>query len=272
MKTPKPLYQAVTAVAALTALSLTACAPDDDPAEFEDNDADATETEPAGDVEEGDVEETEASEDENGEDEPDAENGSGEDPAAADDDAADSAGSSGQPNDVTLGIDDALQTITYPMTSGRDGEITMGIQSPVVNEQGMLLTVTFIPDYDDSDGTWRFHDDMHNGRNIDVHLLPLISDRANFKSYYVPNTDGDKLDGWLSYNREPWVSTVDTSPASGEVVSLWAYFPAPEDDIDVVDIAVVPGVQEFRDVPVEWGDFESDDFYGESESEDGDDE
>ena len=30
-------------------------------------------------------------------------------------------------------------------------------------------------------------------------------------------------------------------------------FPTPEDDIETVDIAVIPGMQEFRDVTIDWG-------------------
>jgi len=65
--------------------------------------------------------------------------------------------------------------------------------------------------------------------------------------------------GWLSgaHAGGAWASAIgDVEVRSGEQYLHWAYFPAPEDDIDTVDVAVIPGAQEFRDVHIDWGDAE----------------
>lgn len=208
-------------------LALTACAPENEAAEFEDAEETADVSEEEGPAE--DTQEDDASEDR---------------------------------EDVTLEPEEAIENITYAFQDeDHDGEITMGLHGLEVGDQGMLLTVSFVPEYDESEDVLEFGE-MHD-TSLD-YLLPLVSDRENFKAYYVPHTgEGGPgamqdypMSGWsTSTAGEAWASEIGGREApSGEPMVLSTYFPIPEDDIDTVDIAVVPGVQEFTDVQIDWGD------------------
>lgn len=162
------------------------------------------------------------------------------------------------PKDVTLQLDDAQQTISYPM-QGHDGEITMGIFAPEVQGETMLVSVVFEPVFaDENDEEGVKFKELHNDSPGAV-LMPVVSDRENFKAYHVPRETTNQFaqgGGWAGgmFADGTWASAIgDVEVRSGEQYLHWAYFPAPEDDIDTVDIAVIPGMQEFRDVPIEWG-------------------
>ncbi|MCT1605883.1 hypothetical protein M3B43_00830 [Nesterenkonia massiliensis] len=245
-------HQAVVGAGTLSLLLLSGCSPDDS-AEFQDAD-------PAAETAETSVEP----------DEPDTEADSEEEPgdAAPGEEEAEHSSAS---TDSTLNHEDAVDTITYPIasSSGIEGEISMGLHSLEVTDQGMLLTMSFVPDYDDSDGPARFFDGLHTAGNIDSYLLPAVNDRQNMKAYYVPNAEGEHLSGWTYFRTEPWASSMDIHVRSGETAVLWAYYPVPEDEIDTVDVAVMPGVQDFRDVQINWGDYEPGD-YGNAAEVDGD--
>lgn len=245
---------------AIAALTLAACGPDDDeaPAEFEEEAQASAEMEPAG--------ETEEAQQDDSEEAPEADTDSEE--GDEDEDDAEAPQTS---TDSTLNHEDAVDTITYPIStdSGIEGEISMGLHSLEVTDQGMLLTMSFVPEYDDSDGPARFFDGLHTARSIDTHLLPVVNDRANLKAYYVPNEAGRHSSGWVPGNREAWASQLNIRPRSGETVAFWAYYPVPEDDIDTVDIAVMDGVQDFREVEIDWGSYGPGD-YGDTAGEDDD--
>lgn len=177
----------------------------------------------------------------------------------------------GSSTDSTLNHEDAVDTITYPIasSSGIEGEISMGVRSWEVTDQGMLLTMSFVPDDDDSDGPVRFFDGLYIAGNIDSYLLPAVNDRRNMKAYYVPDAEGEHLSGWTYFRTESWASSMDIHVRSGETAVLWAYYPVPEDKVDTVEVAVMPGVQDFRDVQINWGDYEPGD-YGNAAEVDGD--
>src|SRR5690625_872619 len=161
------------------------------------------------------------------------------------------------PTNVTRHMDDAVQTITYPM-QGHDGEITMGILPPEVQGEAMLVSIIFEPEFADDEDTEgvRFRD-LH-GDSANTVLMPVVSDRENFKAYHVPRETTNQFvqgGGWTggSFGTGTWASPIgDVEVRSGEQYLHWAYFPAPEDDIDTVDVAVIPGMQEFRDVEIDW--------------------
>lgn len=161
------------------------------------------------------------------------------------------------PEDVTLQLDDAEQTISYPM-QGYDGEITMGIFTPKVQGETMIVSVVFEPVFADEDEDGVKFKELHHDTPNAV-LMPVVSDRENFKAYHVPRETTNQHaqgGGWAGgmFADGTWASAIgDVEVRSGEQYQHWAYFPAPEDDIDTVDIAVVPGMQEFRDVPIDWG-------------------
>lgn len=176
--------------------------------------------------------------------------------AAESDSAADQ-----EPTDVTRQMNDALQTITYPM-QGHEGEITMGIFAPEVQGETMLVSMLFEPEFDDEETEGVQFRKLHGEPAKNV-LMPVVSDRENFKAYHVPRETTNEFvqgGGWTggSFGAGTWASTIgDVEVRSGEQYVHWAYFPAPEDDIDTVDIAVIPGVQEFRNIEIDWGSTQS---------------
>ena len=162
-----------------------------------------------------------------------------------------------EPTDVTRSMDDAVQTITYPMQD-HEGEITMGILTPEVQGDAMLVSIVFEPEFaDDTTDGVKFRD-LH-GKSANSVLMPVVSDRENFKAYHVPRETTNQFvqgGGWTggSFGTGTWASAIgDVEVRSGEQYMHWAYFPTPEDDIETVDIAVIPGMQEFRDVTIDWG-------------------
>lgn len=160
------------------------------------------------------------------------------------------------PQDVTASMDDAVQTITYPMQD-HDGEITMGMLSLEVQGESMQVSVVFEPQFDNEDDTAEFSK-LH-GETGSV-LAPAVNDRENMKAYNVPRKTTNphvQGGGWLGGSFAPgtWASAIgDVEVRSGGQYVHWANFPVPEDDIETVDVSVVPGAQEFRDVEINWGD------------------
>lgn len=254
-KETRPFW-AISGLALSGMLALSACAPDES-AEFDD-----TETEATSETEETETPET--AEEENNDDDSqgtpasesegeDAESGnqeSDEDETSTEDEEARS--SAGSAQDV---LDQAQETITYSLPEV-DGEMTMGIQELTASEEGMLLTVTFVPEYDDSDELMTLYQLHGRNETLETVLLPGVNDRENFKQYFVPmNHSPQRAQGWVSAGNDAWATQLGgVGLASGEPFTLWAYFATPEDEVDTVDVSVVPGAEEFRDVEITWAD------------------
>lgn len=171
----------------------------------------------------------------------------------------------GSGEDTTPDPDEALQSVTYTMTGPTQGEMTMALHGVEVGEEGMLITVTFTPEYEQDGEPAHFIEDMHNPSraNIAAYLMPVVSDRENLKAYYVPVEVPERAGGgWGTRSDNAWASDVDVHVHSGDTLTMWAYVPTPEDDIDTVDVSVVPGAPEFRDVEIEWGDHSPADHSG----------
>lgn len=171
----------------------------------------------------------------------------------------------GSGEDTTPDPDEALQSVTYAMTGPTQGEMTMALHGVEVGEEGMLITVTFTPEYEQGGEPAHFIEDMHNPSraNIAAYLMPVVSDRENLKAYYVPVEVPERAGGgWGTRSDNAWASDVDVHVHSGDTLTMWAYVPTPEDDIDTVDVSVVPGAPEFRDVEIEWGDHSPADHSG----------
>ena len=229
-------------VAALAALALTACATDDDAAEFEDAEA-ASQAQSADD-----------NGDQTQQEEP-ASNGA-EDEEAANTESAE--GGPTQAEDASRHPDNAQQVTTYPLPEV-EGEMTMGLQTLVAGDEGLLLSVSFVPEYEDEDPLTMF--ELHGPRGStgnNAYLLPTLSDRQNFKQYYVPTPEPrHRAQGWAGRSADAWATQLEGfGLRSGEVFTMWAYFPLPEDDIETVDVSVVPGAPEFQDVEIDWGDLQ----------------
>lgn len=223
-------------------LALSACAPEEGTEDAPEETEAVSDTEP---VEDEEVDEDSAA---------------GDEDAPAEDEAENNYSAPTDTSDISH--EDALDTVSYEFTSPEaDGEIEIGLHGLDVGEEGMLLTVSFVPEYDDSAGPQEFRA-MHE--TYGQYLLPMVSDRDNFKAYYVPKASEERTGGMSSEPEAGWVGNLageawaseigENLVASDQTLVLWAYFPIPEDDIDTVDVAVVPGAPEFKDVEINWGD------------------
>lgn len=217
------LWRTVPGVAVLAALALTACAPEDDPAEFEETEAAAqTEEQP----QEATEDPAEATETEDESDEGEA--GAPSEPDAEVSEAADTE------------VGDPIDTMTVPMADDL-GEVTIGLHSLVHKGDAMVLMLSFTPDLEVRDET-RVQDMFGLGASSGYGLRPTLHDRENLKRYSVMGVGtGDR--GWQS------AATADIP--DGEPGYHWAHFAAPEDDIDSLSISVVPGAPEFEDVEIQ---------------------
>lgn len=230
-------WRTVPGVAALAALALTACVPDDDAAEFEDSEpaAQTQATGGGGEPGEDDGEQTQQEEPAEAE----ATDTESADAEAAQEEDGDT---SGNAEDVTLDPADALQTYAYPIAheSGEvEGEITVGVHAVTVEGETMQLQLSFTPDYEEpEDGPVQFNALHARGQNLGnaQWLRPIIADRENLNSHHVLQWDaGAHNNYWmtmLGYSGEGLFA-----PA-GEAVPFFAYFAAPQDPIDQVDVSL----------------------------------
>lgn len=232
MTTCKPLCQAVTALAAVTVLTLTACAPDEDSAEFEDPEQ-VTQTQE--DDEETVTDEPEDADD--AEDEAAAAGNADEDSAAEDESNEQTEGASSSTG--PLNPEDAIETITHEVPGDSSTSVEVGFHGLRVEGEVMLLELSFTGEFYGSQPMNVYS--MLGGTAI----YPELNDRQNLKQYTVIGS---------GHNR--W-STPATNSAShyesGQTAPYWAYYAAPVDDIETITVSVIPGSVEFEDVEIEWG-------------------
>lgn len=216
-------------LAALAALMLTACAPDED-AEFEDG-------EPA----------SQTQEDENSDEAEDSEEESGNEASGGEDAGEDAEGGAVQTSEGLIDPEDATHTVEYSIpNSDIDGTITLGLHHLEVKGNTMELLLTFTPEFDQHDAVRLYH--LH-GNNSSL-ARPSLADRENLKRYSPLMGPGS----------QPWATdVVGPRVNSGETLVFWATFAVPEDDIDVINVGI-PAAPEFEDVEIDWGDGEPADY------------
>ncbi|WP_413544245.1 hypothetical protein [Citricoccus nitrophenolicus] len=203
-------------ITALTALTLTACSGESEPAGF---------TEPAGQTS------AQASS---------VEGGSAATPEGQEEDAvaADGAGSS------TVDPADAVETVTYDIqTEGIDGTMTVGLHHLRRDGETMELLLTYTPEFQGRDAyaLWELHAKNH------AMVAPSLFDRENLKKYSILRTAG----GWD--NGQVWATPHNVAElASGETQAYWANFAAPEDDVETLNVGLPAGA-EFEEVTIEEG-------------------
>ncbi|WP_156837305.1 hypothetical protein [Nesterenkonia alba] len=139
----------------------------------------------------------------------------------------------GEPVDTTRDPDEASQTLTYPFAEG-EGEMTVGAYPLQVDGDFMLLTLVFVPDYDDSEEVLTFNA-MHghsDGAGSGLKwFAPILADRENLKAYHVLNYGRGRADRWIS-------SMVNQTLEDGEPYFLFAYYAAPQDDVEAMDVTM----------------------------------
>lgn len=145
------------------------------------------------------------------------------------------------PVDTTpVGPEDALHTITYDLPGAderAEATVTVGLHSLRQEGEVLALELSFTPHFR-GDGEYSIYE-MHDRNSITM----VLNDRQNLKQYTVLGSGGGSR-GWQT-------DTGPLNPAakSGQTLMYWAYFAAPEDDIDTISVGV--GQVEFTDVVIE---------------------
>ena len=126
-------------------------------------------------------------------------------------------------------------TLTYPAHGVSGGEVTLDVYPVEVQDRVMRLALVFYPEYDGEDVD--FHE-LHNletsGQDwVNQELRPELIDREHFKKYEVirPHRSQDP-DGHVQWGRE----VLEAQMPSTEPFVWWGFLPAPEDEIDVIDL------------------------------------
>lgn len=232
------ILKAGAGLALVGALALSACAPDDDPAAFEETEpASADEsTEEATAEEEPEDEETEEPEG-NTETESDLESEDEDDMPEGEDEGADGA----EDNDASTGPldpEDAIETVVYEVPGESGTTIEVGLHDLRIVDEVMLLELSFTGEFYGEDAQ-----NIYNMFNL-VAIYPELNDRENLKQYTV-----------IGSGQNRW-STPSTNSGqayeSGQTAPYWAYYAAPVDDIDTITVTVLPGAIEFEDVEIDW--------------------
>lgn len=220
------------ATAALLIGTLTGCT-NDDPAEFE------TATEPVTSTPEGRDDGAAEGDDENeGEETETADGGAAAAGRDEEENERDGSASDGEPTPASSvrGPDEAIETITYDLPED-SAEVIVGLHTLRVEGEVMLLELSFTPQ--NGRGTYGFNN-LNQGRT----LMPLLNDRENLKQYSVLGSGGNR---WASNT-----TVSGTRIENGQTIMYYAYYAAPEDDIDTINISVIDGLVEFTDAEIEW--------------------
>lgn len=149
-----------------------------------------------------------------------------------------------------LGLGEPDSTLDYPAQGVSGGEVTLDVYPVEVQDQVMRLALVFYPDYDGEPL------DFHEVHDLDTsgddwpnqELSPELIDREYFKKYEVirPHRSLDP-DGHVQWGRE----VLEAQMPSGEPFIWWGFLPAPEDEIDVIDLELPQlDVPTFSDVEV----------------------
>lgn len=214
-----------TGIGLIGLLLLSACAPDA-PADNETEEEAPEASEDAG-PEPEETDESEPEEDEESE-EPGAEDESGEDEESVEEMRLDFI--------EELGLGEPDSTLTYPAAGVSGGEVTLDVYPVEVQDQVMRLALVFYPEYEgDTLDYHELHDLPTSGQDWpNLELRPELIDRENFTKYEVirPHRRPDSGGQHIQWGRE--LEEVDFP--SGEPFVWWAFLPAPEDEIDVVDV------------------------------------
>lgn len=232
-------------VAALAALALTACATDDEAAEFDDAEA-GSQTEEQDSTAQAQVADGNSGAGEDSEDgaldEPE-EADSGAEPDAAEGAAENSSDAVAQTSEGPIDPADAVQTVEYTIpASDIDGSITLGLHHLEVKGNTMELLLTFTPEFS-SRGAHNLYNLHGNNGGL---ATPALFDRENLTRYSALRASGSRF--WATDVADPRVN-------SGETIVYWANYAVPDADIDTISVGI-PAAPEFEDVEIDWGDGE----------------
>jgi hypothetical protein len=125
------------------------------------------------------------------------------------------------------------QTVAIP--DNPDNKVTLGVHSLAVEGEVMVLRLVVTPQFasESNDASLSF---TALGDSL---FRPRLVDGANLKEY-------EPIGGGV-----PWVSDeTEVEAINGSPMLAWAYFAAPEDPIETIDVRVSDGWPAFTDVPI----------------------
>lgn len=237
------LARSVTAFAAVAALTLTACGPEED-AEFEEN-GNGEETEQTSDTEETDDNDDDSADDEDDDgyfgDEDDEDDSASEDD---DEDEQEDEDEETSTSEYDLDADAAVETVTFDIPNQDiDGTMTVGFHHLRVEESAMELMLSITADHGQ-------HDTFSLGGLLDQsYPHPVLNDKENLKRYTPLSSSVYAFDAWATSTGSGGMEFPD-----GEPQFYWGMYPVPEDDIDELTISMVSTVPELEGVTIDWGD------------------
>ena len=133
--------------------------------------------------------------------------------------------------------EDVLVEQTVPLAGNPQDTVTIGVQSLVVDGPIMTLRLVVTPNFasvpDDEEVS------LFNAWEQSS-FRPTLLDRENLTEYSVVSTDGRR---WSS-------DEVETSGLNETPFAVYATFPAPQDDVDTLELRVREVWPAFTDVPV----------------------
>ncbi len=156
-------------------------------------------------------------------------------------DSADDQGSSGAGQGTDYPVLDSAEWPLHRSDNPSD-TFTVNLHSLTLDGEYLLLHLSFTPHVSDDSEFSIF--DM-NARAV---LEPLLSDVTNFKAYSPISETSSARQAWAT-------STTNSDPKAGDGQTLmyWAYFAAPVDDVQSLDLAVTGAGLQFENVQITGG-------------------
>lgn len=136
--------------------------------------------------------------------------------------------------------EDLVAEDVFPTLRSADQTVRVGIEDIIVTDDTMELRMVYTPE-----------ENLEDVRFVDVttnmYSSPEVAliDRENLKKYSVL----EEIDGPKRYQ-----SSDSSEARAGETVGFQVFYPAPEDDIDVIDVDLGSSLPIFEDVPLTFED------------------
>jgi len=163
-------------------------------------------------------------------------------PAAAA--ASGSAGGEGGSRDSSgAGVDsvdvgEVLVEQVYEHPDNPEDEVTLGVVSLTVEGEVMVLRLAMTPRLASASDSSSISQFKALGEEL---FRPTLVDAENLKEYSVIKQNGGS----------PWqTKDLELKTVNGGTMLAWAYFAAPEDDIDTIDLRLSDNVPAFTDIPI----------------------
>ncbi len=128
---------------------------------------------------------------------------------------------------------------TFPVPGEPDDTVRVEVEPLVVQGKTMELRVWFTPDSLDEGESANIYELTGSGD-----LQPALNDLEHLTQYFVLSETGQK---WAT-------DTVSAKAAGGEPVLFQAWFAAPTEQVEALDLSLVASWAPFENVPVTYED------------------